>query len=251
MNKKKALHVTALLILLPLLLSFCSKRHADVNLSPGQSTFISEVRYLITKAEKKEFYSLGTEEERDRFIEEFWQQRDPDPVTDGNEFKDSYYDRIDEANHLFRDGGKRGWLCDRGRVHILLGPPDHRRYHPGVINVKGTYKKWYEHPHETWYYGYYPIYFVDSLENGTFDLRVVSARNLTTILQTSLQLKPGRLDGKAKKAGKAPYQFSAKARKVDDGKIELDVKVPYKNILFRQEDETFNATLSINVEVTC
>src|SRR6185503_1316612 len=46
-----------------------------------------DVTYIITDEERKAFKKLATDDERERFIEEFWRRRDPDPDTDENEFR--------------------------------------------------------------------------------------------------------------------------------------------------------------------
>jgi GWxTD domain-containing protein len=43
-----------------------------------------------------------------------------------NEFKNEYFVRIGEANRFFTEPAEPGWLQDRGRVDILLGPPTNR-----------------------------------------------------------------------------------------------------------------------------
>lgn len=230
-------------LLIPFTVS-CSKRyHAAKGMSKEQSDFISEVRYIINKKEKKMFYSLATEKERDEFINEFWKKRDPDPSTDENEYKIEYYDRIEQANNLFRDGGKNGWKSDRGRVYILLGPPEFRRYNPGEINSDVSARYWYNYPHEIWYYGFYPIFFIDQNENGTFQLLPSSAQSLTRILQTTLDLKPKG------GGGKVPYDFDLKLKKEKDGTYNLLVNVPYQNILFQQEGDKFTAVLTLHVTI--
>ena len=50
-----------------------------------------DVTYIITDDERKAFKKLATDDEREKFIEEFWRRRDPDPDTDENEFKEEYY----------------------------------------------------------------------------------------------------------------------------------------------------------------
>src|SRR5262245_28107585 len=57
-----------------------------------------DVTYIITDEEKKAFKKLANDDERERFIEEFWRRRDPDPDTEENEFKEEYYERIAYAN---------------------------------------------------------------------------------------------------------------------------------------------------------
>jgi len=79
-----------------------------------------EVPYIITATEKDVFLRLDSDQDRTRFIEAFWKQRDPTPGTPDNEFKTEHYRRINHANQKFRPGG---WRSDMGRVHIILGPP--------------------------------------------------------------------------------------------------------------------------------
>src|SRR5215831_9227261 len=88
-----------------------------------------DVPYIITDEERKAFKKLQTDEERERFIEEFWRRRDPDPDTEENEFKEEYYERIAYANEHFASGIP-GWKSDRGRIWIMYGKPDERETHP-------------------------------------------------------------------------------------------------------------------------
>src|SRR5713101_4056823 len=46
-----------------------------------------DVAYIITDEERKAFKKLQTDDERERFIEEFWRRRDPDPDTNENEYR--------------------------------------------------------------------------------------------------------------------------------------------------------------------
>jgi hypothetical protein len=52
-----------------------------------------DVRWIITDDEKHAFMQLSNDEERDQFIEGFWQRRDPTPDTEENEFKEEHYRR--------------------------------------------------------------------------------------------------------------------------------------------------------------
>lgn len=94
-------------------------------LSKWSQQWLEEVvPYIITDAEKTLFVSLPTEEERGKFIENFWKIRDPEPKTPENEFKLEYYRRIALANKFFGASGIAGWRTDRGKIFILLGPPN-------------------------------------------------------------------------------------------------------------------------------
>jgi GWxTD domain-containing protein len=83
-----------------------------------------EVVYIITPREKEVFLQLQTDREREMFIEAFWKQRDPNPDTPENEYKEEHYRRIDYANRTFgRESPGPGWRTERGRIYITLGEP--------------------------------------------------------------------------------------------------------------------------------
>ncbi|MDD8031001.1 MAG: GWxTD domain-containing protein, partial [Acidobacteriota bacterium] len=89
-----------------------------------------EVVYIITPVEKEIFLKLQNDRERDLFIEAFWKHRDPIPETEENEFKTEHYKRIEYANKYFgREAAKPGWRTDRGRIYIILGPPNDIQRH--------------------------------------------------------------------------------------------------------------------------
>ena len=83
-----------------------------------------DVRYIISDEERNQFSRLNTNEEREQFIEAFWQRRDGSPETRENEFRREYYGRIAFANQNFGFTDTAGWLTDRGRIYITYGKPD-------------------------------------------------------------------------------------------------------------------------------
>jgi GWxTD domain-containing protein len=91
--------------------------------TPYKKWLDEEVPYIITGEERSAFLQLQTNEEREQFIEAFWQRRDPTPDTVENEFKEEHYRRIAYANERF-SSGIPGWRTDRGRMYIMWGPPD-------------------------------------------------------------------------------------------------------------------------------
>jgi len=101
-----------------------------------QTWLDQDVRYIITPEEEQAFKLLGTDEERDQFIEQFWLRRDPTPDTQENEFREEHYRRINYANEHF-PAGIPGWKTDRGRMYIVWGPPDEIESHPSG----GTYQR--------------------------------------------------------------------------------------------------------------
>jgi GWxTD domain-containing protein len=96
--------------------------------TPYKKWLEEEVPYIITDEERKAFLQLQTNEEREQFIESFWQRRDPTPDTVENEFKEEHYRRIAYANERFASGIP-GWRTDRGRIYIMWGPPDELETH--------------------------------------------------------------------------------------------------------------------------
>ena len=169
-------------VLLLLASAGCSAKGKAVRSLPADDReFLSEVRYIISKKESKIFKKTPLEERR-QFIEEFWKVRDPDPTTEENEFRDEYYRRIEQANHLFQEGSQ-GWLSDRGRILILLGEPERRDVYP-------TGYSFYEPPVEIWFYGTFPVVFVDYHREGMYRLDPGSARRISIINDAQMQLKP-------------------------------------------------------------
>ena len=82
------------------------------------------VRYALTGDETREYRSLTTAPERATFIARFWAARDPAPFAPGNEAEETFWKRVRAANEFFTDTTISGWRTDRGRVYIVLGPPD-------------------------------------------------------------------------------------------------------------------------------
>ena len=136
---KKTLFI--LFLVYSLILLSCASYKLEKSADPESKEFFSTVRYIITAQERKTFRNLPPSE-RKNFIEEFWEKRDPDPDTEINEFKEEYFSRIEEANLLFKEGSTPGWLQERGRVFITLGPPDTRRTYPRGTSLHGIQRRY-------------------------------------------------------------------------------------------------------------
>jgi GWxTD domain-containing protein len=175
----------------------------------------TDVAYIITKDEKKAFYALTTDEERENFIENFWRRRDPDPDTEENEYRDQYYERIAYANEHFTSGIP-GWKTDRGRIYITWGKPDEIESHPsGGAYDRPSYEgggSTTTYPFETWFYRHLDnvgdgveIEFVDPTGSGEYRiardanekdaLLTVPGAGLTTAEQLGLSDKGDRISG--------------------------------------------------------
>ena len=141
-----------------------------------------DVVYIITPEERRSFLHLSTNEEREQFIEAFWQRRNPDPDSPENTFKEEHYRRIAYANEHFASGIP-GWKTDRGKIYIMWGPPDEIDSHP----TGGTWDRPMDqgggetstYPWETWRYRYLEgeslgenveLEFVDPTSTGEYHL---------------------------------------------------------------------------------
>ncbi|HET9481884.1 MAG TPA: GWxTD domain-containing protein [Candidatus Polarisedimenticolia bacterium] len=83
------------------------------------------IRYIITKWEDEEYKALESDDDRARFIENFWRRRDQTQDTPGNEYRAEFWKRVRDANRLYAEETSRdGWRTDMGKIHILRGPPD-------------------------------------------------------------------------------------------------------------------------------
>lgn len=138
------------------------------------------VSYIITPEERSAFLHLQTNEERENFIEAFWERRNPDPGSAENTYKEDYYERIAYANEHFTSGIP-GWKTDRGRIYLIWGPPDDKESNPSG----GPYQRpaaegggeTTTYPFEDWTYHYLPgigenitIEFVDPTGSGEYHL---------------------------------------------------------------------------------
>ena len=103
-----------------------------------------EAVYIISDREQDAFEKLQSEAEREAFIAAFWRRRDPEPLTPENEYRIEHYERIEYANTLLgRESSVPGWMTDRGRIYIQLGPPDERETFAAVPSL---------YPAELWFY---------------------------------------------------------------------------------------------------
>lgn len=100
-------------------------QNIEGELAPEHRRFIEqEAVYIIAPRERDVFAELTTYEERARFIETFWERRDPNPATPENEFRDEHFRRFDYVNDWYGRGTYLdGWRTDQGRMFIILGEP--------------------------------------------------------------------------------------------------------------------------------
>jgi GWxTD domain-containing protein len=211
---------------------------------PYKTWLNEEVPYIITDDERKAFMSLSNDEEREAFIENFWQRRNPDPDSPENEFREEHYRRIQYANDHYA-AGKPGWKTDRGHIYIAFGPPDSTDSHPSG----GMYERPMEEgggetstfPFEVWHYRYLEgigenidIEFVDTCQCGDYHftidrsekdaLKYVPGAGLTQWEQMNNQDKTNRFKGNGlEQLGNGPMGDQQQGKEFD--RIEQAAKL--------------------------
>ncbi|HEY4841301.1 MAG TPA: GWxTD domain-containing protein [Terriglobales bacterium] len=226
-----------------------------------------DVRWIITDQEKSAFMQLSNDEERDQFIEAFWQRRDPTPDTEENEFKEEHYRRIAYANEHFA-AGVPGWKTDRGRMYIVFGPADEIDSHPSG----GSYERPMEEgggetstfPFETWRYRYIEgigqevmIEFVDTCMCGDYHmtldrsekdaLKMTPNAGLTLYEQMGMSNKSARFtSGGLEQLGAGPFNQDLQSKQFD--RLEQFAKLQAAPaVKFKDLEEVVSHKISVNL----
>jgi len=213
-----------------------NQRALKVELSKPYKKWLEEdVIYIITDEERAAFKQLSNDEERDNFIEAFWQRRDPTPDTEENEYKEEHYQRIAYANEHFA-AGVPGWKTDRGRIYIVFGKPDEIESHPSG----GTYERPMDEgggetstfPFEDWRYRYLEgigqeviIEFVDDCQCGAYEMTMDRSKKdallmtpnagLTLYEQMGMSTKAQRFNGGLERLGQGPDSTQQQTKQFD------------------------------------
>lgn len=216
----------------------CKTYKMERKLRPAYADFLGQVNYIITKAERKIFLELP-DADKDGFIEEFWKRRDPDPDTEVNEYRLEYEDRVKRAGAMFHGEGRPGWQTDRGRIYILFGPPSERLTYP--MDASGYCR-------EVWYYGSFPVLFIDEQCQGSFVMRAINLEHLQ-----ELNIAQGHFQ-KTFDQEKRFFDYNvslaktAAAAGVFEGKVFVDI--PYNTIWFNFKDGRLETSFDVRLELS-
>ena len=244
------------------------KKALKIELSKTYKKWLNEdVAWIITDEERAAFKQLSNDEERDNFIEAFWQRRDPTPDTEENEYKEEHYRRIAYTNEHFA-AGIPGWKTDRGRIYIMYGPADEIDAHPSG----GTYDRPMEEgggttstfPFEDWRYRYLEgigqeviIEFVDTCMCGEYHMTLDRSEKdalletpnagLTLYEQMGLSNKASRFSGGGlERLGAGPDSSSLQSKQFDrlEQFAKLQAPPPVK---FKDLEEIVNTKIITNL----
>jgi GWxTD domain-containing protein len=213
--------------------------------TPYKKWLNEDVTYIITDTERRAFLQLQTNEERENFIEEFWQRRSPDPDSVDNPVKEEHYRRIAYANEHFASG-IAGWRTDRGRIYIMYGKPDNLESHTQGENYErpldqgGGETKTYAF--EDWTYHYIEgigenveLEFVDPSGTGEFRLTTDPSEKDALLYVPGAGLTLAEQEGMSSKAARfqntdgthmAPSPYGARSSNLDEfSRLELEAKI--------------------------
>jgi GWxTD domain-containing protein len=225
-----------------------------------------DVAWIITDEERSAFKQLSNDEERDQFIEAFWQRRDPTPDTIENEFKEEHYRRIAYANEHFA-AGIPGWKSDRGRMYIMYGPADEIESHPSG----GSYERPMEegggststYPFEDWRYRYLEgigqeviIEFVDTCMCGDYHMTMDRSEKdallytpnagLTLYEQMGMSSKANRFNGGMERLGNGPFSQDLQTKQFD--RLEQFAKLNKPPaVKFKDLEEIVSHKITVNL----
>ena len=225
-----------------------------------------DVRWIITDEERSAFKQLSNDEERDQFIESFWQRRDPTPDTVENEFKEDHYARIAYANEHFA-AGIPGWKTDRGRIYIIFGKPDEIESHPSG----GSYDRPMEegggqtstYPFEDWRYRYLEdvgqeiiIEFVDTCMCGEYHMTIdrgekdalqhVPGAGQTLYEQMGMANRADRFNGGLETLGGGPFSQNLQSKQFDRLETYSKLMKP-PSVKFKDLEEVVSHKISVNL----
>ncbi len=262
-----------------LLISFslfsCRTITLEKRLDPQSQEFLDITQYIISDSEKKIFLELPPWE-REKFIEDFWQRRDPFPQTSVNEFKELYLKRIETANKMFSKG-RKGYLTDRGRIYVLFGPPDEvirsegGQYIDPFADARSVQLPSREgtKPMETWIYRnlltamqeriYVRLDFVDV--DGTGDYKLVTDLGeavpgaVSTTINPNLtllhELNKEEFFRKRLEGEKYLFDFNYQFKKVKskEGNLLIHLEFPLRAIFLEEEGWTLKTELRLHIKI--
>lgn len=282
--KKTGVLTVSFTLVLGFLLVSCATALLKDKLDPVSEEFFDKVRYIMSKEESKIFLELPPAARAD-FIQKFWERRDPTPESEENEYREAYYQRIDEANRLFKGGGRPGWLQDRGRIYVLFGPPDERQTNPMGGRPIDPYERpdrmtdsrrvgAGEKPSETWVYRdlfsslqkpqVVRLIFVDSYGTGDYRLTTNLDELIPGLMGIETQLAPNLAlthELHKEEAARAEqyrrgtlfdfsWEFLKKKEKELGRNISIFFTLPYEKIIFVKQKDRIKAQLRLIIQIS-
>ena len=241
-------------VIIFIVLAVVCRAPIDLEKDPFYKSFYEKTSLIMTKEEIEIYKRPPDRKSREDFIEEFWRIRDPDTSTAENENKTEFESRVEYANRWFgwnnpykgrlkpeEQEKYRGWNTPRGRIYIVLGPPDSLIYDGMTLMNDGRKIAMPEGQGvEVWGYWRYRLYvafvkrgrwwFISDPEPDLFSFLEAAKLNL---------LEPGSREEATRR-----LRFEANFK---EGNIQISIPVTRLN--FDEKEGIFSSVLSIEVNI--
>lgn len=113
----------------------------NVFVAPGYAQWlVGPIARLASEDEVRAYLAITDDAAAERFIDEFWQRREPMPDMPGLSARQQFEQLAEEADRQFGEATFRGRHTDRGTVFILYGPPDDVQHRPARPARSGRYR---------------------------------------------------------------------------------------------------------------
>jgi GWxTD domain-containing protein len=233
----------------------CASR-INIKQDPFYETFFEKTSLIMTKQEIEIYKHLPNKESKQEFIEEFWKIRDPDPSTDENEAKTEFEQRVEYANKWFTNWepnigkdiredkkSEQGWDSDRGRIYIILGPPDSVVFDGTDIRFdqsreRASARQWTQ---EVWYYNRYRLWIEFQKTGVTTWTMNADFAELNTALESA---KLNWISSPNIEEAKRSLKFKAEFKN-----DRIIIKIPVSRISYEEKEQKLNSEFRIKVSV--
>jgi GWxTD domain-containing protein len=217
-------------------------------------SFFEKTQLIMTKEEKEIYKRLPDKDSKEEFIKEFWEIRDPDPGTIENENKEEFETRMEYANTWFgvwnprrgkldlgAEEKYRGWDSDRGRIYIILGPPDELVYDGGELFKDRMLSRPGGRNYEQWYY--YRFSLVVTFVRQSTD-RWILERPSGELVEALEWSKLNQVSGVFQEDMSRRFRFALSYRNGN-----LQIKIPVSRISFEETKDGLEAAFKIRLNV--
>jgi len=206
------------------------------------SETLEQIKIIMTADELHLFNSLSSDEDIRRFLANFWKTRNPGHAGSESAARDEFFKRVHYANLWFSTNHPHpgrippknrilnGWNSDRGRIYLVLGPPDliTKRLGPGAADIDYTNRRSITDRTdnvvgETWSYNLFNIDLFFGKIGNVFILKSYSNQIHETLEKAKMQLIT---DAYFRSELKNRLSFTAKYKK-----NKLVIKIPLQNII--------------------
>jgi GWxTD domain-containing protein len=240
------------------LLAFGCASRVKIKQDPFYETFFEKTSLIMTKQEIEVYKHLPDKESKQEFSKEFWRIRDPDPSTEENEAQTEFEERVEYADKWFADWepnigkdirenkkSERGWNSERGRIYIVLGPPDmvifdemDMRFDQSRERAKAR-----EVTYEQWHYARYGLW-IEFQKTGVAYWEMSTNFSLLSLALESAKLN--WISSAYQEDIKRVFKFQANFK---DNKVII--KIPVSRINYEEKEERLDSEFRIKIGVYC